>query len=81
MRANNQIKPVLILVTDRYGDVIYPPPVKLMRDHLGLSQRSMAQQATRETMPRDVTPTVRPLVPAPKSPDGWIARLMARLWR
>lgn len=53
----------------------------MMRDHLGLSQRSMAQQATRETMPRNVTPTVRPLVPVPKAPDGWISRLMARIWR
>ncbi len=81
MRTNKQHKPVLVLVTDRHGDVIYPPPVKLMRDHLGLSQCSMAQQATRETMPRDVTPTVRPLVPAPKAPDGWIARIRARIWR
>ena len=79
--SRQQLKPVLVLVTDRYGDVIYPPPVKMMRDHLGLSQRSMAQQATRETMPRNVTPAVRPLVSASKAPDGWIARLVARLWR
>lgn len=77
MRKNKQLKPVLVLVTDRYGDVIYPPPVKMMRDHIGLSQRQLTQQATRETMPRDVTPRV----PAPKAPDGWIARLMARVWR
>lgn len=77
----NATKPVLVLVTNRFGDVIYPLPVKMMRDHLGLSQRTLAQQATRETMPRNVTPTVRQLVPVPKAPDGWIARLMARIWR
>lgn len=59
MRTNTQLKPVLVLVTDRYGDVIYPPPIKMMRDHLGLSQRQMTQQATREVMPRAVTPPVQ----------------------
>ncbi len=74
-------KPRLILISDRNGDVIYPPPIPMMRDHLGLSQRALAQQATRETIQRDVTPTVRPLVPTPKAPDGWLARLMARFLR
>lgn len=81
MRTNKQVNPVMILVTDRYGEVLYPPQAPMMRDALGLSQRQMTKQATRETMPRNVTPTVRALAPAPKSPDGWIARLMARLWR
>lgn len=55
----NAIKPVLILVSDRHGEVLYPPPAKMMRDHLGLSQRQMTQQATRETMPRDVSASVQ----------------------
>lgn len=73
--------PVLVLVTDRHGEVLYPRPVPMMRDALGLSQRQMTRQATRETMSRNVTPTVRPLAPAPKAPDSWIARLLARIWR
>jgi hypothetical protein len=56
---NIKLKPVLVLVTDRYGDVIYPAPVKMMRDHIGLSQRQMAKQATRDKMPRDVSASVQ----------------------
>lgn len=49
------IKPRLILVADRHGEILYP--VRLMRDEFGLSQRQdNRQQETRETMPRDVTP-------------------------
>lgn len=68
-----------LLVSDRHGDVLYPSPAPLMRDHLGLSQRKLAMQATREILPRDVTPKARPLLPAPKAPDGWLARWLG--WR
>lgn len=75
----NKFKPVLVLVSDLYGDVLYPSPAPMMREHLGLSQRQLAQQATREILPRDVTPKIRPLVPAPKAPGGWLGRWLG--WR
>ena len=59
MRTNKQLKPVLVLISDRHGAVLYPPPVKMPRDHLGPSHRQMTQQATRETMPRDVSASVQ----------------------
>lgn len=66
-------KPVLVLISDRSGDVIYPVP--LMRDALGLSQRAMARQATRETMPRDVTPAVQwPVAETQKA--GFLRRIL-----
>lgn len=67
-----------VLVADRHGDVLYPSPAPLMKDALGLSQRQLAQQATRETMPRDVTPKARPLA-APQAAGGWLARWLG--WR
>lgn len=82
MRTNKQIKikPVLVLVADRHGDAIYPPSPAMMRDHLGLSQRQLASQATRETMPREVT--TKPGWPVLEKPQpGWLARLAARIWR
>lgn len=71
---NIKLKPVLVLVTDR-GDVIYPPPVKMMRDHLGLSQRQMAKQATRDKMRRNVSASVQcPVADTQKS--GLLRRMI-----
>lgn len=70
-----RFKPVLVLVADRHGDVLYPRVAPMMRDHLGLSQRALAQQATRETMPRDVTPAVKfPVAETPKA--GLLQRIL-----
>lgn len=67
-------KPRLIIVADRQGEILYP--VRLMRDELGLSQRQAnRQQATRETMPRDVTPVARAL----PERRGWLAKLLGWL--
>lgn len=68
------INPRLILVADRNGDVLYP--VRFMRDELGISQRQAnRQQATRETMPRDVTPKAMAL----PERRGWLARMIGWL--
>lgn len=64
-------KPRLILVADINGEILYP--VRLMRDELGISQRKILRnQATRETMPRDVTPKAMAL----PERRGWLARLL-----
>jgi hypothetical protein len=61
-------KPRLIIVSDRKGDILYP--VRLMRDELGISQRQiLIHQATRETMPREVTPKAMAL---PERRGGWL---------
>mgnify|MGYP000916821907 CR=1 FL=1 len=74
MEMKMAFKPRLILVADKRGDILYP--VRLMRDELGLSQRDFyRKQATRETIPREVTPKARAL---PKR-IGWIARLIGWL--
>lgn len=68
-------KPRLVLVADRNGEILYP--VRLMRDELGISQRqAIRNQATRETMPREVTPKSRAL---PERRGGWLARIIGGL--
>lgn len=69
------------LISDIHGDTLLDStqPAMMMRDYLGLSQRQLTQQATREVFPRNVTPTIRPLTAAPPSTTGWIARAIARI--
>lgn len=70
---NNAHKPVLVLISDRSGDVVYPVP--MMRESLGISERQKRQMATRETMPRTVTPAVQwPVAETPKA--GLLRRMI-----
>lgn len=70
----NLHKPALVLVSDRSWEIIYP--VQMMRDSLGISERQKRQMATRETMPRAVTPAVQwPVAESPKT--GLLRRMVA----
>lgn len=69
---NNAHKPVLVLVSDRSGEIIYPAP--MMRDSLCVSERQKRQMATRETMPRTVTPAVQ--WPVTEKPETGLLRRM-----
>ena len=75
-----KFKPRIILVADRHGEILYPVrlPAQMMRDELGMSQRAVhRQQATRELMPREVTPVARMM---PES-QGFLRRAISTALR